>query len=73
MLKVSITTAAVAEERDCVQFGEPVAAAGVAKPDWQLVADQLAAAVGENGRLQIRLTIAFSGGQGYIIGRAESP
>ena len=37
-------------ERDRVQLGEPVAAAGVAKPDWQLVVDQPAAAVGENGR-----------------------
>jgi len=37
-------------ERDRLQLGQPVAAAGVAKADWQLVVDEFAAAVGEDGR-----------------------
>jgi len=38
------------DERDRLQPGEPVAAAGVAAADWELVANEPAAAVGENGR-----------------------
>jgi hypothetical protein len=41
--------AAVAEP-DCLQPGEPVAAAGLADEDRQLVADKLAATAGEDGR-----------------------
>jgi len=37
-------------ERDRLQPGQPVAAGGVAGADRRLVADQLAAAVGENRR-----------------------
>jgi len=37
-------------ERDRLQRGEPVATANVAEEDWELVADHLAAAVGEDGR-----------------------
>src|SRR5664279_5690612 len=37
-------------EPDRLQPGEPVAAAGAAKQDRQLVADELAATAGEDGR-----------------------
>ena len=37
-------------EGDRLQPGEPVAAVGAAAKDGQLVADQLAATAGENGR-----------------------
>jgi len=37
-------------ERDGLQPGEPLAAVGAAKADRQLVADQLAATLGEDGR-----------------------
>src|SRR6516164_205813 len=41
---------AVVAERDRLQSGEPVAAAGTAEENRQMVADQLAAAAGEDGR-----------------------
>ena len=37
-------------EPDRLQLGKPVAAAGAAEEDRELVADQLAATVGEDGR-----------------------
>ena len=37
-------------ERDRLQPGEPVAAAGATAADWQLVADEPAAGVGEDRR-----------------------
>ena len=37
-------------ERDCLQSGEPGATAGTAEENRQVVADQLAAATGEDGR-----------------------
>ena len=37
-------------ERDCLQPGEPVAAAGTAEEDRELVADEFAATVGEDRR-----------------------
>ena len=37
-------------EPDRLQLGKPVAAAGATEEDQQLVADEFAAAAGENGR-----------------------
>lgn len=48
--RFSIERSAAPAESDRLQAGEPVATAGVAAADWELVADEPAAAVGENGR-----------------------
>ena len=37
-------------ERDCLQLGEPLATVSVAEEDWELVADEFAAALGEDRR-----------------------
>src|ERR1035437_10486625 len=37
-------------KRDSLQPGQPLAATGTSAEDWQLVFDELAAAVGEDGR-----------------------
>ena len=47
---VPVQRGAAVAERDRLQPGEPVAAAGAAEEDRELVADQLAAAAGEDGR-----------------------
>ena len=39
---------APAADRDCVRPREPVAPASAAEEDWELVADELAAAIGED-------------------------
>jgi hypothetical protein len=46
---VPVQRGSVVAERDGVQLGEPVAAAGAAAEDRRLVAEEFAAAVGENG------------------------
>ena len=53
-------------ERDRLQFGQPVAAIGAAGTDRSLVADQLAAAVGEDRRAfnkACSLLLAAAGGE----------
>jgi hypothetical protein len=45
---VPIQRGAPAADRDCVQPREPVAPASAAEEDWELVADELAAAIGED-------------------------
>ncbi len=47
---VSIQQGAALAERDCLQSGESVATFGAAAADWELVADEPAAATGEDGR-----------------------
>jgi hypothetical protein len=47
---VPVRRSAPVAERDGLQPGKPLAAAGAAEADQQLVADELAAAAGENGR-----------------------
>src|SRR5437879_4511938 len=51
-------------ECDRLQSGQPVATASVAEEDWELVADELAAAAGEDGRSACEtcaLLLAFAG------------
>src|SRR5207253_7591208 len=51
-------------ECDRLQSGQPVATASVAEEDWELVADELAAAAGEDGRSAgetCALLLAFAG------------
>src|SRR5713226_3778849 len=50
MPSLSVKQGAALAERDRPQSGQPVATASVAEEDWELVADELAAAAGENGR-----------------------
>ena len=46
---LSVERSAVLGERDRLQFGEPLAAAGATEEDREVVADEFAAAVGEDG------------------------
>ena len=51
-------------EPDRLQLGKPVAAAGATEEDQQLVADEFAAAAGENGRTAgetCAILLAFAG------------
>jgi|SRR3989475_2051084 len=47
---LSVERGAALAECDRLQSGQPVATASVAEEDWELVADELAAAAGEDGR-----------------------
>src|SRR2546427_8247423 len=61
---LSVERGAALAECDRLQSGQPVATASVAEEDWELVADELAAAAGEDGRLAgetCALLLAFAG------------
>src|SRR6266849_5748737 len=61
---VPIERGAALAECDRLQSGQPVATASVAEEDWKLVADELAAAAGEDGRSAgetCALLLAFAG------------
>src|SRR5712691_2279020 len=64
MPSVPIERSTALAECDRLQSGEPVATASVAEEDWELVADQLAAAAGEDRRSACEtcaLLLAFAG------------
>src|SRR5437899_1547793 len=61
---VAIERGVALAECDRLQSGQPVATASVAEEDWELVADELAAAAGEDGRPAgetCALLLAFAG------------
>ncbi len=61
---LSVERGAALAECDRLQSGQPVATASVAEEDWELVADELAAAAGEDGRSAgetCALLLAFAG------------
>ena len=61
---VSVERGAPMAEPDRLQLGKPVAAAGATEEDQQLVADEFAAAAGENGRTAgetCAILLAFAG------------